>query len=226
MFLKTILWGFFLFGIVFLGDETRKKFLIAKLDAEHLQASPLGIHKSGTILKFTADAEFEFPLLPAITTAYQGGYSESLISYLSHHHKKVVPFWETPSELRFELDLLTNRMIQEREFTVVNNLTGQRQTSFRILPETNEYFFAYAYEDGGTFYEMPKDLPKSPCLKGKVAFHIDYPVFQEFTQTTRFCTHWHNAPKPPQLAMTLNHVEPDLSAEFLHILADSDPTVY
>ncbi len=225
MFLKTILWGFFLFGIVFLGDETRKKFLIAKLDAEHLQASPLSIHKSGTILKFTADAEFEIPLLPAITTAYQGGYSESLISYLSHHHQEIVPFWETPAELRFELDMLTNRMIQEREFTVVNNLTGERHTSFKILPETKEYFFAYAYEDGRTFFEMPKE-PEPVWIGGHMTCKFEQNLQFQTIRTRRLCKPWYQGPDAPLLTMTLEHAEPDLSAEFLHILANSDPTIY
>lgn len=225
MFLKTILWGFFLFGIVFLGDETRKKLLIAKLDEAHFQGSLLSIHKSGTILKFTAEAEFEIPLLPAITTAYQGGYSESLITYLTLHHRKIVPYWQTPAELRFELDMLVDRMIREREFTVVNNLTGQRHTSFNILPETEEYYFAYAYDNGTTFYQVPKE-PRPNYLEGHLAYSIEIPEPQQADASINACKPWLHFPGNPQLTLTLELAAPDLSTEILRVLSHSDKTIY
>ncbi len=228
MFLKAIVWGFLLFGLIFLGNETQRRFLSAKLDAEHIQDTPLGIHKSGTILKFAANAEFEIPLLPAINTAYENGFSDSLIRYLTHHHKKIVPYWETPSELRFELDLLTDRLIRERQFTVVNTITGQRQTSFTILPESDAYYYAYAYQDGSIFYEDKEPEFSFTHVCGLSFEPIRYAIHFEDkpTGTIYLCKPWSRAPSPPQLAMTLDHAEPDLSTEFLRVLANPDPTVY
>ncbi|MDQ8186996.1 hypothetical protein [Pelagicoccus sp. SDUM812002] len=228
MFLKAIIWGLLLCGVAILGNETQQRYLAAKLNAEHYQDTPLGIHKSGTILKFTAKAEFEFPLLPAITAAYENGFSDSLIHYLSHHHQKVVSYWETPPELRFELDRLTNRLIKERVFTVVEPITGQRHDRFQILPESEEYYFAYAYENGNTFYEEEKYDSYSYPICGLMLAHIDFAIYFEETPigVMYSCDHWNQAPTAPELTVALDKAEPDLSTDFLRILANPDPTVY
>ncbi len=211
MFLKTILWGFFLFGIVFLGNETRQRYLKAKLDAEHLQNSPLSIHKSGTILKFTAEAEFELPLGPALQLASENGYSHALFRYLAYQQQKVVPYWETPRELRFELDLLIEQLIRDRVFSVRNPITDKRYTSFRILPENEDYYFAYAYEDGTPFYKEEKYNFNFSCGLSNLVY-LDYtePVLESSYQAMFTCEH---IPEAPPLVMTLEHAVPDLALD-------------
>ncbi|MDQ8182673.1 hypothetical protein [Pelagicoccus sp. SDUM812005] len=228
MYFKAILWGSFLFSLALVGEQARLRILQNKLHAEHHQRSPLSIHKSGTILKFSGQAHFEIPLQAAIDSAVQHGYSDSLLRYLSHRYGEILPYWETPTGLRFELDHLTQHLIKERVFTVVHPITGQRHHSFQILPESEHYYFAYAYEDGTTFYEEEKpDFHLGPYCLLELR-HLGYAIAFEDLSREPFhaCLHRARAPKPPTLQLNTNHIQPDLSTEFLRILANPDPTVF
>lgn len=227
MYVRAIILGCFLFAIALAGEQARLRFTQAKLDAEHYQDSPLSIHTAGTIIKYTARAEFEFPLDSALFAAYENSYSPRLVRYLTYHHGSVIPFWETPPELRFELDLLTQLLTKQRCFTVVNNFTGVRHTRFQILPESERYLFAYAFEDGTIFYEEDKWDPQlGPQLILVNTTNYSLPSPEIGLDTICLCKHRFRKVSTEQLSMNLDHVQPDLSIEFLRLMSNPDTTVY